>query len=48
LIERGVITPEQAAQSSDRELLQLIFVPGFSIAAITNVSGRGVRGHRAL
>ncbi len=28
-IERGVITAERAAQQSDRELLQLIFLPGF-------------------
>jgi two-component system chemotaxis sensor kinase CheA len=42
-IERGLITAERAAQQSERELLQLIFVPGFSTAsAITNVSGRGV------
>lgn len=42
-VERGVITEERAAQQSERELLQLIFVPGFSTAsAITNVSGRGV------
>ncbi len=42
-IERGVITPERAAQMGERELLQLIFLPGFSTAAaITNVSGRGV------
>jgi two-component system chemotaxis sensor kinase CheA len=42
-IERGLITAERAAQSSERELLQLIFLPGFSTAsAVTNVSGRGV------
>ena len=42
-IERKLITLEKAAQSSERELLQLIFLPGFSTAAaITNVSGRGV------
>ena len=42
-IERGLITAERAAQQSERELLQLIFVPGFSTAAaVTNVSGRGV------
>jgi two-component system chemotaxis sensor kinase CheA len=42
-IERGLITPERAEQQSERELLQLIFVPGFSTAAaVTNVSGRGV------
>jgi two-component system chemotaxis sensor kinase CheA len=42
-IERGVITPERAAHLAERELLQLIFLPGFSTAAaVTNVSGRGV------
>jgi two-component system chemotaxis sensor kinase CheA len=42
-IERGFITAARAAQESERELLQLIFVPGFSTAAaVTNVSGRGV------
>ncbi len=42
-IERGVVTAERARSMSDRELLQLIFVPGFSTAAeVTNVSGRGV------
>src|ERR1039458_6674233 len=42
-IERSVITPERAAQLGERELLQLVFLPGFSTAAaVTNVSGRGV------
>jgi two-component system chemotaxis sensor kinase CheA len=42
-IERGLITAARAASQSERELLQLIFVAGFSTAAaITNVSGRGV------
>ena len=42
-IERGVITADRAAQLGERELLQLIFLPGFSTAAaVTNVSGRGV------
>jgi two-component system chemotaxis sensor kinase CheA len=42
-IERGLITAARAATESERELLQLIFVPGFSTAAaVTNVSGRGV------
>jgi two-component system chemotaxis sensor kinase CheA len=42
-IERGLISAESASQQSERELLQLIFLPGFSTAsAITNVSGRGV------
>jgi two-component system chemotaxis sensor kinase CheA len=42
-IERGLISADRAAVLSDRELLQLIFLPGFSTAtAVTNVSGRGV------
>lgn len=42
-VERGIITAEQAARMSEREVAQLIFAPGFSTAAaVTNVSGRGV------
>jgi two-component system, chemotaxis family, sensor kinase CheA len=42
-VERGLITAERAALLAERELLQLIFLPGFSTAAqVTNVSGRGV------
>jgi two-component system chemotaxis sensor kinase CheA len=42
-IERGLITSDRAAVLAERELLQLVFLPGFSTAAqITNVSGRGV------
>ncbi|MFZ1939344.1 MAG: chemotaxis protein CheW [Terracidiphilus sp.] len=42
-IERGLITSERAALLAERELLQLVFLPGFSTAAkVTNVSGRGV------
>jgi two-component system chemotaxis sensor kinase CheA len=42
-IERGLITAERAARMAERELLQLVFLPGFSTAAaVTNVSGRGV------
>jgi two-component system chemotaxis sensor kinase CheA len=42
-IERGLITAEQAARMSEREITNLIFLPGFSTAEkITNVSGRGV------
>jgi len=42
-IEKGVLRPEQAEKLSDREVLHLIFQPGFSTAqAVTNVSGRGV------
>jgi two-component system chemotaxis sensor kinase CheA len=42
-IERNLVTEEQAAGMSEREALQLIFLPGFSTAtAVTTVSGRGV------
>jgi two-component system, chemotaxis family, sensor kinase CheA len=42
-VERGVITAEQAARMSEREIFNLIFFPGFSTAEkVTNVSGRGV------
>jgi two-component system, chemotaxis family, sensor kinase CheA len=42
-IERNLVTKEQAAGMSEREALQLIFLPGFSTAAaVTTVSGRGV------
>ncbi len=41
--ERAVITAEQAARMTEREIFNLIFLPGFSTAEkITNVSGRGV------
>jgi two-component system chemotaxis sensor kinase CheA len=42
-VERKLVTAEQAAGMSEREALQLIFLPGFSTAAaVTTVSGRGV------
>ncbi len=42
-IERRLITPERAARMTPREILQLIFLPGFSTAKeLTKVSGRGV------
>jgi len=42
-IERGVITPDRAARMSRREIINLIFTPGFSTAEkVTEVSGRGV------
>jgi two-component system chemotaxis sensor kinase CheA len=42
-VERGLISSERASGLGERELLQLIFLPGFSTAAsVTNVSGRGV------
>lgn len=38
-----LITPEQAARMSEREIVNLIFLPGFSTAErVTNFSGRGV------
>jgi two-component system, chemotaxis family, sensor kinase CheA len=42
-IERGVITAQQAGRMSEQELLNLVFLPGFSTAEkVTNLSGRGV------
>jgi len=42
-IERQLVPPQRAEQMSEREILQLIFLPGFSTAeAVTSVSGRGV------
>ncbi len=42
-IEKGILTPEQAENLSDRDALMLIFQPGFSTAEkVTNISGRGV------
>lgn len=42
-IESGLVTADQAAAMSEREIIGLILLPGFSTAAeVTNVSGRGV------
>ncbi|MEQ9331927.1 ATP-binding protein [Thalassobaculum sp.] len=42
-IERGLISDQDAARMSDREIQRQIFAPGFSTAsAITETSGRGV------
>ena len=42
-IERGLITPEQAEQMSDKEAYELIFLPGFStVDQVSDLSGRGV------
>ena len=42
-IERGTITPEQAANMTDKEVIDLLFLPSFSTAKqVTDVSGRGV------
>ncbi len=42
-IERGTITPEQAANMTDKDIINLLFLPSFSTAKkVTDVSGRGV------
>ena len=42
-IEKQLVTADTSSKMNDRELINLIFLPGFSTAAaITNVSGRGV------
>jgi two-component system, chemotaxis family, sensor kinase CheA len=42
-VERSLISAEQAGRISEREIFNLIFLPGFSTAQkVTNVSGRGV------
>ena len=42
-LQQGLITAEQAALMSELEMVNLIFLPGFSTAdKLTNVSGRGV------
>ncbi len=42
-IEKGILSSEEAAQRSDRDIISLIFRPGFSTApTVTNISGRGV------
>jgi two-component system chemotaxis sensor kinase CheA len=42
-LERGLVTRDQLAAMAERDVLGLVFRPGFSTAAaVTNVSGRGV------
>ena len=42
-VERGLITADQAGRMPEREVFNMIFLPGFSTAEkVTNVSGRGV------
>lgn len=42
-IERGIITEEQAESMSQKEIVNLLFLPSFSMAKkITDISGRGV------
>jgi two-component system chemotaxis sensor kinase CheA len=42
-VSKGLLSPEQAQVMSDKEKINLIFLPGFSTAKeVTDVSGRGV------
>lgn len=42
-IERGLVTPEQAEALSQKEIIDFLFMPSFSMAKqITDISGRGV------
>jgi two-component system chemotaxis sensor kinase CheA len=42
-IERGLLTPETAAEATDFEVLDVLFTPGFSTTtSVTAISGRGV------
>lgn len=42
-VEKNLVSPEAAARLTEREIAQLIFLPGFSTAeTVSNVSGRGV------
>ncbi len=42
-IDRGVITAEQADTMSDKDIINLLFMPSFSMAKkISDISGRGV------
>lgn len=42
-IQKGLVHSEQAERMNDREIVNLVFLPGFSTAErVTNISGRGV------
>ncbi len=42
-IERGIVTAEQAEKLSQKEIIDFLFMPSFSMAQkITDISGRGV------
>jgi two-component system chemotaxis sensor kinase CheA len=42
-VQKGLVSVDQASRMSEREINNLIFLPGFSTAEkVTNVSGRGV------
>jgi two-component system sensor histidine kinase and response regulator WspE len=43
VVRRGLATPETAGQLSEAELLEFLFLPGFTMTAtVTEISGRGV------
>ena len=43
VVDRGLVTPEMAADLSEAELMEFLFLPGFSTAAaVSEFSGRGV------
>lgn len=43
VLERGLASPEMAAELSDAELMDFLFLPGFTTAGrVTEISGRGV------
>jgi two-component system sensor histidine kinase and response regulator WspE len=43
VVERGLSTPQLVAQMTQAELLEFLFLPGFSTATgVTEISGRGV------
>lgn len=43
VVNRSLTTPETAAQLSESELLEFLFLPGFSVREeVTEISGRGV------
>ena len=42
-VAKGIVTEAQAREMTDRELVNLVFAPGFSTAeTVTDISGRGV------
>ncbi len=42
-VQKGLATPERVAKMSERELMDFIFLPGFSTKeVVSNLSGRGV------
>lgn len=42
-VERGILTEEEASVMTDEEAVQLVLIPGFSMAkTVTDISGRGV------